>query len=581
MIESPVARPAGPLGVEHCPTGISGLDEILSGGLPRGRPTLVCGAAGCGKTVVAMEFLLRGITQYDEPGVFVAFEEGPADLAANFASLGYDLTALEREGRLRVLSIKLDRSEIEETGDYDLEGLFIRLAAAVAAVGARRIVLDTIEMLFAGLGNEAIVRSELRRLFTWIKDQNLTAIVTGEQGTGTLTRYGLEEYVADCVIFLDNQVEGTAAVRRLRVVKFRGSAHGPNRYPFLIDAGGLIVAPITSLRLAGIRSDERVSMGITKLDAILGGGVFRGSSILVSGTAGSGKTSLLASAVDAACARGDRAILFSFEESADQIVRNMRSIGLDLGRWITAGSLQIICVRPTMYGLETHLATFHRAVEAFEPAVVAFDPISSFLSIGSPIDVTDMLVRLIDLLKMRGVTSLFDSLTRGGSSLEETAVAVSSLMDTWLLLRDVETNGERNRVLHVLKSRGTSHSNQVREFRLTDQGVDLVEVFVDGGDVLVGSARVAKTAQARAVAKRAAVDRIRLDARRRRNADALDARIAALRAEYEAADVELTSKLEDDDRAADAAVSEQSDVSLQRHADRGAPVLVRSGGNQP
>ncbi len=402
-------------GLEKCPTGITGLDDILDGGLPRGRPALVVGAAGCGKTVLAMEFLARGILEFDESGVFLAFEERRSDLVENFSGLGFDLPALERDKRLRIDHIDLEPAQIHETGEYDLEGLFVRLKLAIDAVGAKRVVLDTLEVLFAGLSDEGIVRSELRRLFAWLKDQGITAIVTAERGVGTMTRHGLEEYVADCVILLENSVEEGTTTRRMRVVKYRGSPHGANLYPFLIDVDGISVLPITSLTLDYSVSNERISSGIERLDTLLGGGLYRGSSLLISGTAGSGKTNLAALFAEAACKRGDRVLFLAFEESREQIVRNVRSIGVDLKPWIESGKLEIESTRPTAYGLEMHLARVHRTILRFEPDLVIVDPVSNFITAGNARDASSLLARLIDMMKARGITGVFTSLTRGGA----------------------------------------------------------------------------------------------------------------------------------------------------------------------
>lgn len=471
------------------PTGIQGLDEITGGGLPKGRPTLVCGGAGCGKTLLAMEFLVRGAVQFGEPGVFMAFEESAKELTQNVASLGFDLHALIARKQLSLDHVRIERSEIEETGEYDLEGLFIRLGHAIDAIGARRVVLDTVESLFSGLPNELIVRAELRRLFQWLKAKEVTAIITSERGNGTLTRQGLEEYVSDCVILLDHRVTDQASTRRLRIVKYRGSAHGTNEYPFLIDEHGMTVLPITSVGLAHPVSTERIATGIRGLDAMLGGkGYYRGSTALVSGTAGSGKTSLAAHFADAACRRKERVLYFAFEESPDQVTRNMRSIGIDLRPWTQKGLLQFHAIRPTYYGLEMHLTMMYKAITAFGPRVVIVDPITSFVVDGRQIEVKAMLMRLIDFLKTHQITALCTSLTGGGATLEHTDTAVSSLIDTWLLLRDVEAGGERNRAMYILKSRGMAHSHQIREFLLTDRGVDLREIYVGPGGVPTGSA---------------------------------------------------------------------------------------------
>jgi len=455
-------------------TGISGLDEITFGGLPRGRPTLVCGSAGSGKTLFAMEFLVRGALQFDEPGVFMAFEESEEDLAQNVRSLGFRVDELIAQKKLAVDYVHVERSEIEETGEYDLEGLFVRLGMAIDEIGAKRVVLDTLESLFSGFSNPAVLRAELRRLFRWLKDRGVTAVITGERGDGALTRQGLEEYVSDCVILLDHRVNDQVSTRRLRIVKYRGSAHGTNEYPFLIDEQGMSVLPLTSIGLDHRASDERISAGVAGLDAMLEGkGYYRGASILVSGTAGSGKSSLAAHFADATCRRGERCLYFAFEESPSQIQRNMRSIGIDLAPWIKKGLLRIEASRPTLFGLEMHLVHIHTLVAQFDPRVVIVDPISNFTSSGSLEQAEAMLVRLIDFLKMRGVTTLLVNLTAGGAALERTEAGISSLIDTWVLLRDVERDDARHRRLHVLKSRGMAHSSEVREFRITSKGIDL------------------------------------------------------------------------------------------------------------
>ena len=459
-----------------CPTGIQGLDEVTCGGLPKGRPTLVYGAAGCGKTLLAIEFLVHGALQYGEPGVLMAFEENAEELAQNVRSLGFDLNALIEQKKLIVDYVFVERSEIEETGEYDLEGIFVRLGHAIDSIGAKRVVLDTIEVLFGGLKDATILRSEIRRLFRWLKEKGVTAVVTGERAEGSLTRYGLEEFVSDCVILLDHRVTDQVSTRRLRVVKYRGSAHGTNEFPFLIDKKGVSVVPITSAGMDHPASTERVSTGIKGLDQMLGGkGYFRGTSLLISGTAGTGKTSIAAHFAGAACERGEHCLYFSFEESQNQLIRNLHSIGLDLGRWVDKGLLRISSARPTLYGLEMHLAQMHKLVADFRPQAVVVDPISNFISSGTMSEAGAMLVRLVDFLKRQNITSLFTNLTHGGSVPEYTDVGISSIIDTWLLLRDIEHDGQRSGVVYVLKSRGMSHSKQVKGFRLTDNGIELAE----------------------------------------------------------------------------------------------------------
>jgi len=455
-------------------TGISGLDEITHGGLPTGRPTLVCGSAGSGKTLFAVEFLVRGALQYDEPGVFLSFEENADDLTANVASLGFDLRELASRKKIILDHIDINRSEFEETGEYDLEGLFVRLGHEIDSIKAKRVVLDTIEVLFSAFSNSSILRSELQRLFRWLKDKGVTAIITAERGNQSLTRHGLEEYISDCVILLDHRIKDQLSTRRIRIIKFRGSVHGGDEYPFLIDTDGISIIPITSLDLEQKASSERISSGVPALDAMLEGkGYFRGSSILISGSAGTGKTSLVAHTAEAACKRGDRCLFLAFEESQDQIVRNMRSIGIDFEPWVKRGLLQFHAVRPTLYGLEMHLATIHRVLTDFDPAVLIFDPVSNFTSVGDSPEVYSMLLRLIDFVKVKGITTILTNLVPGDRLPEGTEVGVSSVMDTLIVLRDVEYGNDRTRVFFVLKSRGMAHSREIREILFTEKGIDL------------------------------------------------------------------------------------------------------------
>jgi circadian clock protein KaiC len=521
------------------PTGIQGLDEITVGGLPRGRCSLVCGGPGCGKTLLGMEFLVRGALQFGEPGVFLAFEESGEELAANVASLGFDLPQLVAQKKLLIDFIRVERSEIEETGEFDLDGLFVRLNHAIDSIGAKRVVLDTVESLFGGLPNPGILRAELRRLFRWLREKGVTTIITGERGDATLTRQGLEEYVSDCVLLLDHRVIDLVATRRLRIVKYRGSTHGTNEYPFLIDRTGFSVLPVTSLGLDHEVSTERIPSGIARLDTMLGGkGYFRGSSVLLSGTAGTGKTSMASHFAAATCARGERCLYFAFEEPPRQILRNMATIGLDLGQWEKKGLLQFRASRPSLYGLETHLATMHQAVTQFEPQVVIIDPITSFTSLGQAVEIKSMLTRLVDFLKASRITAFFTTLTHGGGVLESTDTEISSLIDTWLLVRDIELDGERNRGLYVLKSRGMAHSNQIREFRLTGHGVDLIDAYIGPGGVLTGSARLNQETkeQAARLAREQELEAMERVLERKR--EALQGQIAALKADFAAAETE-------------------------------------------
>lgn len=476
--------------LRKCPTGIKGLDEITDGGLPLGRTTLVCGTAGCGKTLMGMEFLVRGILDYLEPGVFIAFEETAAELTQNVASLGWDLEELMAAEKLAIDYVYIDPQEIEETGDYDLEALFIRLGSAIDEIAAKRVVLDTVEVLFSGLSNTTIVRAELRRLFRWLKTKGVTAIVTGEKGDNSLTRYGIEEYVSDCVIRLDHHLYEDISTRKLQVVKYRGSNHGTNDYPFLINSEGITVLPITSVGLDHQVTQERISSGIERLDTMLGGeGYFRGSSILITGTAGTGKTTLAAHFAEATCRRGERCVYFAFEEAPQQIIRNMGSVGMNLAEFVSQGLLQFQARRPTAFGLEMHLVHIHSLIKEFQPTVVIIDPMSNLTLGGTLTQAKAFLFRMIDLLKSQQITVLLTNLIQGGMPMEQTELGVSSLMDTWLEVRFVESNGERNRILFILKSRGMEHSNQVRELKLTQQGVELVDVYLGEGMVLTGTAR--------------------------------------------------------------------------------------------
>ena len=551
-----------------CPTGIQGLDEITSGGLPRGRPTLVCGGAGCGKTLFAAEFLVRGAVQFDEPGVFMSFEETEAELKGNVALLGFDLAGLVRRKEILLDHVYIERSEIQETGEYDLEGLFVRLNHAIDSIGAKRVVLDTLEALFAGLPNEAILRAELRRLFRWLKNKGVTAVISAESGREHLTRHGLEEYVSDCVIVLDHQINEKIATRHLRVLKYRGTFHGTNEYPFLIGDDGISVLPITSLGLNHAASSERISSGIPRLDAMLGGrGFFRGSSILLSGTPGTGKTSTAAFFAQAAARRGERALYFAFEESPSQIMRNMRSIGLRLESWVKRGLLRFHSARPTLYGLEMHLATMYKEIETFQPSVVVLDPMTSLLVAGSESETKSMVTRLIDFLKSQQISSLFTSLTHAGNSLQQSEIAISSLMDSWLLLQDIEGNGERNRVLYVLKARGMSHSNQSREFLISDRGIDLVDAYIGPGGVLTGAARAAQTARDKAEALAIQQETARRQRELKRKRASLERQIAALRSEYEAEEEELRRLDEQVAKRTRLVTAERTELARLRHAD--------------
>jgi len=554
------------------PTGIQGLDEITLGGLPRGRPTLISGGAGSGKTMFGLEFLVRGATQHNEHGVFMSFEESIPDLTKNAASLGFDLARLVADKKLFLDHVLITRSQISESGEYDLDGLFIRIADAIQKVGARRIVLDTIESLFSDLPNPGILRAEIRRLFGWLKEKGLTTVITAERDRpDRLTRHGIEEFVSDCVIVLDHRTREEISTRRLRIVKYRGSTHGTNEYPFLIDEQGISVLPISSLGLDHPAPAERISSGIARLDGMLGGkGFYRGSSILISGTSGTGKTSVVAHFVDAACRRGERCLFFAFEESPRQIVRNMRSIGIDLQPWVRKGLLLFQAARPTYGGIEEHLLVTHKRISSFQPSVVVVDPVTNLIMVSSANEVRSMLTRLVDFLKTRGITSIFTSLTAGGGPLEASEVDVSSLMDTWLVLESIVVGGERNRAVYVLKSRGMDHSNQIREFLLTDHGLQLLDVYLGPEGVLTGSARLSQEEHEKAAGTSR---RQELETRRReleRARQTFEARMATLRAEHEAEEERIQQT-----------ISESESLGKELSQARGQMVRSRKADSSP
>ena len=552
--------------LEKTLTGIEGLDDITGGGLPRGRPTLVCGAAGCGKTIFAMEFIVHG-AEMGEPGVFVSFEESIEDLKKNFISMNSNLNDLIHQNKISFDYVHIERSEIEETGEYDLEGLFIRLGYAIDSIGAKRIVLDTVEALFSGFSAEALLRAELRRLFGWLKNKGVTAVITGESGEKTLTRYGLEEYVADCVILLNNPVVNKITTRNLRIIKYRGSSHGTNEYPFLIDKKGITVLPITSAGLNHHVSTEYVSTGIKRLDHMMNGnGFYKGSSILVTGNAGTGKSSFAAQFVDAACERGEKCIYLAFEESPEQIIRNMRSIGIDLGHWVDKGLLKFHATRPTLYGLEIHLVTIYKLVNEIMPDVVVIDPMSNLITIGSLTDVKSMLIRLIDFLKDKQITSLATSLSVMGQV--EADVGVSSLMDTWIDLRSKENNGERNRTLDIIKSRGMVHSNQMREFLITSNGIEVEDVYLGPSGMLTGSARISQIAleNAQKLMRKQEIEIKQREIERKR--ESMDAQIAEIKAKFEAEEEELERIIEQEKLKEEVLENDRDGMARMRKADK-------------
>lgn len=526
------------------PTGVEGLDEITEGGFPKGRPTLICGGAGCGKTLMSVQFIVKGITDFNEPGVFMTFEETAKDLALNVMSLGFDMDELVKENMLIVDHVRVERSEIEEAGEYDLDGLFIRLGHAIDKIKAKRVVLDTIESLFSGLDNESILRAELRRLFNWLKEKGVTAIITGERGEASLTRQGLEEYVSDCVILLDHRVIEQVSTRRLRIVKYRGSTHGTNEYPFLIDENGIAVLPITSLKLNNEVSSEIISTGIPGIDEMFyGGGFYRGSNVLVSGTAGTAKTTIASYFASEQCRKNERTVYFAFEESPRQLIRNMESIGINLEKYVSNGTLIIQAARPSLNGLELHLLTLRKMIRDFKPSAVVIDSISNLITIGNQLEVRSMLVRLIDMLKVNNITSLFTALNKteeaGKPNMGEDLI--SSLMDTWISVRDLEGVGERNRGIFIIKSRGMDHSNQVREFVITQKGIELLDIELGPEGILTGAARKTNAIKQQISKISMENELSRKDREIERKRKVLEANIEALRNEFESVEEELNT----------------------------------------
>jgi circadian clock protein KaiC len=519
-------------------SGIEGFDEVTDGGLPLGRPTLVVGGPGTGKTLFGMHFLVNGAIKYKEPGVLISFEETEKELAQNVASLGFDVKGLLNKKLLVIDQVKVESSEIIETGEYDLEGLFVRIGYAIDSIGAKRVVLDTIEAIFSTFENSIILRSEMRRLFQFLKDKGVTSIVTGESGNGALTRDGLEEYVSDAVVSLENRVQGNITTRRMRIIKYRGSSHGSNEYPFLIDENGFSVVPITSIGLTAKVSDERISTGIKGLDDMMRGkGYFKESTILITGHAGTGKTTFAAEFLREACGKGKKALFFTYEESESQVIRNMRSVGVDLQPFINRSLLKIVPDRPASYGLETHLVSIHKLTRGFKPEVVVIDPISSLMTIGEEVDVRSTMARIVDYLKMNHITALFTDLWHAHEDAQTSLI--SSMVDTWIMLENIRSNGEDNRVLRMVKSRGMAHSNQIMEFRITEKGIELIPPYVGPSGVLIGSARYAQEARERAEEISSTEDTERAKRRLEYERNQLQSQLSELKAQLDDKELEL------------------------------------------
>jgi len=469
--------------LQKCLTGIKGFDEITEGGLPKNRNTLLCGSTGSGKTLFGIDFLINGAINYNELGIFMSFEETEDELYKDVASLNLDLQGLVLRKKILIDYVLLERRDIQEKGEFNLEGLFVRLEHAIDSIGAKRVVLDSIESLFAGVTDAGILRLEIKRLFRWFKKKKVTAVITGELGKNSYTRHGLEEYISDCIILLDNRVREQISTRRIRVIKYRGSNHGTNEYPFVIDKEGLSVIPITSAGLDQPGTDKRVSTGVPSLDKMFkGGGYTRGSTVLASGTAGTGKTSLAAAFAIERCKRKERCLFLSYEESSGQLIHNMRSIGFDLEPWVKKGLLKIESTRPSFFGLEMHLLDLYKTIAYFKPKGVIIDPLTSLLGQGNKLEVQSMITRMIDLLKFNNITSFFTSLVSSTSPNDTSGeIGVSSLIDTWIVTRELEENEGKRRIrgLYIVKSRGMGHSSDVHKLILSDDGINLVPMDDD------------------------------------------------------------------------------------------------------
>jgi circadian clock protein KaiC len=565
--------------LQKVPTGIEGLDEITGGGLPLGRSTLVCGGTGTGKTLFALEFLIHGALEYGEPGVFLTFEENADELSRNVASFGFDVNSLIAKNKIEIDHVQFESTQV--SGPYDLNGLFIRLETALKKTNAKRVVLDSVDVLFLTFSNAVLVRAEMRRLLAWLKERSLTVIITAESGESALTREGIEEYVSDCVISLENRIVRHAATRLLRIVKYRGSAHGSNEYPFLIGHNGISVLPVTSLNLELPASDECVSSGIARLDNMLGNkGFYRGSTILLSGPPGSGKSSIAAKFAQTSCASGERCLYFSLEEPRDQIVRNMRSIGVDLQPLIDSKVLKFFVSRPSLYGLEMHLAKFHQMISEFKPSVVVFDPISTLQTIEDPAALKLMLLRLVNFLKSLQITTFLIAVTEDGALPATLDIGISSMNDTWLQLRNVETNGERNRLILVFKSRGMSHSNQLREFTLSENGIELSDVYIGTSGVLTGSARIAQEAKEKLalLAHQYDIEYQAQELARKRKLK--DARIVAIEAEFAASEAEQRRLTELDQQEQLQSIETGKSMSKLRQSDPGVQPNMAKNSNK-
>ena len=493
--------PSSQAPLQKCPTGIKGFDEITEGGLPKNRITLISGGPGSGKTLLGVDFLVNGVLQYKERGVFMSFEETEAELYQDVASLNLDLSGLVLKNDIRFEHVLLMRYDIHEKGEFNLEGLFIRLELAIDSIGAKRVVLDSIESLFAGITDSGILRLEIKRLFRWLKQKQVTAVITGEQGLDSFTRHGLEEFISDCIILLDNRVRQQVSTRRIRVVKYRGSNHGTNEYPFVIDKNGLSVIPITSAGLDHPGTDKKVSTGIASLDKLFsGGGYTKGSTVLISGTAGTGKTSIAAAFILESCKRGEKCLYLSYEESPGQLIQNLRSISFDLEKWVKRGLLKIVSTRPAFFGLEMHLLDLYTILDDFKPTSVVIDPLTSLIGQADESEIQSMLTRMIDVLKSRAITGVFTSLVSSTAQNDTSGeIGVSSLIDTWIVVRELEENEGKKRIrgMYIVKSRGTGHSSDVQKMIFNDSGIHLLPMNEDATAAGDQSKKVGKTTSAK------------------------------------------------------------------------------------
>ena len=515
-------------------TGVKGLDDVLGGGIPQGHAMLLVGKPGTGKSILSMEYLLHGIELHKENGVYISFEESEKQIISNAASFGWKFEEMVKKNKLAISYIDMQPEQMRTVGDYDLSALILRVKGAIKKVNARRVVIDGINNLLSTFDDERIIRSDLLRLIREIKEVNATIFITGERGHDSWSKMGFEEYLADGLMHLDNRTDGNYQTREIQVVKCRGINHYTGKSPFIINSEGMSIRPLITADFDYKVLKSRVSTGIADIDNMLGGkGLYRGSTVYITGPSGAGKTSISSSFANGACSRGERALFLAFEESSDQIIRNMKSIGLSLDKWVNEKLLYFYTARATTNSLEGHLDNIMTMVREVEPTCVVLDPISAFRPIANENETKLMLIRLNDYLRARKITTVFTALSSDGEYSEHADVQLSSIADTWIVVRIMDYKGERNNVMQLMKSRGMSHSRQMKEMYFTGNGLKLQNVYQGPEGVLTGAARIGqekyeKLKEARNVIE---IDKNRKKIERKKSL--LEASIEALKHEYE------------------------------------------------